>query len=148
MLLAFDLASVCCSCCIEHQGQQTDIAAKARSLRISSNHSGFAMQWQHVMYCCVLLTLCSAVLCRVVPCCAAYGYLIQPDSTTSYDEMALGSYTSINAFLNSSQLCAAADAVITMPFQVILSSWWMHQAYYLCSEPSAVLMHATLYHLP
>jgi hypothetical protein len=49
---------------------------------------------------------------------AATGYLIPPHSTMSYDEMALGSYTDINAFINSSQLYAAVDAVMALPFAV------------------------------
>jgi hypothetical protein len=32
--------------------------------------------------------------------------------------MALGSYTHINAFINASQLCAAVDAVMALPFTV------------------------------
>lgn len=64
---------------------------------------------------------------------AATGYLITPEFTVSYDEMALGRYTHINAFLNASQLCAAVDAVMASPFVVSwteltpgVCSWELH----------------------
>jgi hypothetical protein len=58
------------------------------------------------------------VLCCAAP--ADTGYLITPQHTNSYPEVALGRYAHINAFLNSSQLCAAVDAVLGMPFTVRL----------------------------
>jgi hypothetical protein len=49
---------------------------------------------------------------------AATGLRVAPERTSSYQEMALARLAHINAFLNASQLCAAADAVLRMPMQV------------------------------
>lgn len=66
--------------------------------------------------CCVCLCLLLSPAHH--PPLPAIGYLIQPEFTQSYDIMALGPYAPIMAFMNSTQLCAAADAVVTMPLHV------------------------------